>query len=362
MFKEKANLLIKILRKMKRVIYYIIGVLWLAATIFIIYITRLPVEITEEIHENNIVQETVFSYKSDVIPFTLNPTGGITDINKGTFTKVTKSIVLHINSYIESDKPIKVNGTKKVILKLIAEDLWDHEFLLDEEISFNMEGLTNKIVDDDYIVDLGQLTNFIKSVEDEISIRTGKYTFEIKPVINGIIIYDGKEIPIDQSAQTFVDYSQTQIKVSEENKFSKIIPIISTSIIQQKCNVLGKEIPLTKARYIFTGIYLIILTILIIVAISRVRAKKLKCSEADIIDKKHKVRLINVTNEGNTFHFEKIILGSFTELLRISDEKEALIFRCANFGKIAYYVMDDGYIFLYEADNPLEQEQVSQRN
>lgn len=320
-------------------------------TVFTLHILRLPTEIAEETDKNNITQETIFNYKADLTPFALNPDGGIVDFDQRTFTKVTNDIIVHISSSIKSDKPISINGTKKVVLKLLAEELWEKEYLLDPETKFSFEGHDNILIDDDYKIGLNDLSSFIKVVEQEINTRPGRYVFEVKPIITGVIHYNGKEIPIDLLSQSNIEYSDTQITVGEEKTFTKATPIADTIVIPQKVKVLGNELSVISAKYIFTITNLIILLSLILGTVYMVRKSKSNQSETENIDKKYKARLINVMQEVNESKHERITLDSFTSLITISDEKECPIFRYEDKAKVVYYTATEGYVFVYEVQN-----------
>lgn len=338
------------IRNNKKIIYGLVAILWLAFTILVVNTLRHPNQIVKEINENNIVQETTFNYKADIVPYSLNPRGGIVDIEGSIFTKITKDVILHINTSIKADKPIRISGTKKVILTVIAEDLWEKEYLLERETSFNMEGTDNKIIDDDYAINLQELTSFMKIVEEEIGTRPSRYIFEIKPIINGKIIDNEKEIPIDQEPKTFVDYSQNQMMVSMDNIFTKTIPINTYLTISQKLDILGLEVAVKTAKYIFTSTYIILLIALITLASLKIKKNKLKLSEVQIIDKKYKARLINVVQAVNKLDRDQVILDSFKSLLIISDERDTPIFRYEYDGKVSYYIINEGYVFVYEID------------
>ncbi len=358
---KKINLLSNV-KKHKKVIYSFSIILWIVFTVFVLNIIFHPTEILEETYENKVVEETLFSYKADMIPYFLNSRGGMTNIEKVTFTKVTKDIILHIKTSIKSDKPVSIKGSKKVILRLVAEDLWEKEYELEGETSLAIEGTDITIIDNDYNINIPELMNFIRIGEEEINLRPTKYTFEIEPIIEGVILYDGKEIPIDQSPQTFLEYSQTQIKVSEENKFSTTTPITKNIVIPQYYNMMIMEIPMKTAKYMFGSFYLMVLLIFMIVTFRHFKRNKLKLSETQIIDKKYKLRLINVLEEVDKLNNEKVVLGLFKSLVIISDEKESPIFRYENEEKVVYYVLDGRYIYLYQINNNREEDLKLQYN
>lgn len=353
---DKITHIKKIIRANRKIFYTVAIIICLTSTIFTFYILRLPTDITEEIDKNNISQETNFNYKADSIPFALNPEGGIVEFDKRTFTKVTNDIIIHISSSIKSDKPISINGTKKVALKLLAEELWEKEYTLEPETSFSLEGSDNRLIDEDYKIALGELINFIKVVEQEINTRPGRYVFEVKPIISGTVSYNGKEIPVDLSSQATIEYSETQIIAGEEKIFTKVTPIADTIVIPQKFSAFGKEISIMNAKYLFTITNLIIFFSLLIWTSHVIRANKSSLTEAQKIDRKYKVRLINVMQEANKSNHERIVLDSFASLITISDEKECPIFRYENKNKIIYYVMNEGYAFLYEICNILDKD------
>lgn len=335
----------------KKIFYIAAVIIWISSTILTLYILRLPTEITEEADKNEIIQELAFIYKADLIPFSLIPDGGIIEFDKRTFTRVTNDIIVHINSHIKSDKPVKIKGTKKVVLKLLAEELWEKEYLLEPETSYSLEGTHNILIDDDYQIGLNDLVSFIEVVEQEISNRPGRYIFEVKPIITGVINYNGKEIPIDLASQSNIEYSDTQITVGEEKTFSRSTPITDTIVIPQKVNILGKEIYVLNAKYLITITNIVIFLSLLISTIHTIRVKKLTEPEVHKIDKKYKARLINVMQDVNESKHERIVLDSFTSLITISDEKECPIFRYENNEKVVYCTTTEGYVFIYEVQN-----------
>jgi len=348
MSEQKITHIKNIIKANKKTLYIVAIIIWVLSTVFTLNILRLPTEITEEINKNDIIQEITFRYKADLIPFALNPEGGITEFDKRTFTKVANDIIVHINSFINSDKPVEINGTKKVVLKLVAEELWEKEYLLEPETRFSLEGSNNILIDDDFEIGLSDLASFIKVVEQEINTRPGRYVFEVNPIITGVIHYKGKEIPIDLISQSIIEYSDTQIKVGEENTFTKTTSFIDTVVIPQKVTILGKEINVLNAKYLFTITNLVILLSLLILTIYIIRVKKSVGSEIHKIDKKYKLRLINVMQEVNNSKHEKITLDFFDSLIKISDEKECPIFRYENKEKVVYYTASEGYVFVYE--------------
>ena len=335
----------------KKFIYGLAIILWIILTIFIFNILMHPIEIVEEIKENNITQKTVFTYRADVLPFSLKPTGGLTDIEESVFTKTVKDIVLHIKTSIKADRPVSINGTKKVILKLIAEDLWDKEYILGQEEAFEMDDTDNNIIDEDFIIDIKELVRFMEKIETEIDARPNRYILEITPIIDGTITYNDKEIPIEQDAKTSLNYSQTQICVNEKSGSIKATPIITESIIPQVLNIVGLKIPMKLAKYLFGSIYLVISIISILMGIYHFDEYRSRLSEVQIIDKKHNKRLINIMQEINESAKDKVILDSFRSLIKISDEKEIPILCYKDRNKAIYYAIDGRYIFLYSIDN-----------
>lgn len=348
---EKITHIKKLIKSYRKFLYITAIIIWIASTIFTVQILMLPTEIAEETNRNNINQETIFNYKADLIPFALSPDGGIVGFEQRTFTKVTKDIILHINSSIRSDKSIKINGTKKIVLKLLADELWDKEYLLEPETGFSLEGSNSNVIDEDYKIGLGELIDFIKVVEQEINTRPGRYVFEIKPVISGTISHNGKEIPIDLASQATIEYSDTQITVGEEKSFTKTTPITDTIIIPQKYSMLGKEMSVINAKFLTAIMNLIIFLSLLFWSIRIIRSNKSSLTEVQRIDKKYKVRLINVMQESNKPIHERIDVDSFDALITISDEKECPILRYQNKDKVVYYVVNEGYTYLYEICN-----------
>ncbi|MEH7111528.1 hypothetical protein V7124_03990 [Neobacillus niacini] len=339
-------------KKQKKYIYSILVGLSVLTTGLFFYILLLPEETTETNTENNIIQETVFSFKADVEPFVLHPEGGIINVENGSFTKVTNDLIVHINSNIISDKPIKVKGSKEVGLNLIAADLWHKQMILGKEDSFELEGTSINLMDEDYPINLKQLVSLMNEVEESINIIPANYIFEIMPMITGKVIYNDKEIPIDHNAHTNIEYSKVQITVGNETSFKTTTPILSKSPKQLVFYFFGMEVSLFLVKVASVVIYLVLLAAGLKFIHQFKANDPIISSEKEKIDKKYKARMVTVLQSGITTidSNKRAVVDSFSSLLKISDEKDALIFTFedSDRGIKVYYVIDEGYLFIYQ--------------
>ncbi|MCR2823284.1 DUF5305 domain-containing protein [Lederbergia panacisoli] len=349
--RKKNNFKLKNKKQRKFINSILIG-LSIVATVLLYYILVLPLETMETNTENNITQETVFTFKADVAPFALHPKGGIVDIEGGSFTEVTNDIIVNVKSSIKSNKPIKVNGSKEIVLNLVANGLWQKDFLLGKEDSFELEGTNIDLIDKDYPINLKQLEKFMNDVEKSINAIPSSYNFEISPIITGKITYNDKEISIAHNARTNLEYSRTQITLGDETSLVTTTPISSTSAIQRVFYPFGKEVSLWAIKVVSVVMYLLLLAAILMIARYIKANTASSSSEKERIDKKYKARMVSVlqSNISTIDSNKRVVLDSFSSLLKISDEKDAIIYTYedSGSGKKDYYVIDEGYVFIYQ--------------
>ena len=217
----------------------------------------------------------------------LKPYGGIVDLGDGVIRKVTDEIYLFIKSVIKADNPIEIEGTKQLILTINANDLWEEDFLLESISNIDYEGSEYIIFDGLYPLSLTELNQFIKSVEDELELRTGNYTIEIKPAVEGKIYTANQTIAIDESAYSTVNLSSDIILSETENYFSVSTPIKDTIEIPQFLYFFKYKIPVNTFKYIIIIVYTLFIFVMAIINLRKIIDKKKQQSEVELFNKKY---------------------------------------------------------------------------
>lgn len=322
--------------------------LFILFTFIVLFTISHPNHVLNETVENNITQATNFVYKADILPYTLNTTGGISDIDKTIFTKITKDIIVNVKSGINADKEITVVGTRKLVMKLIAEELWEKEYVLSPEENFELVGTDNLIFHEDYNLNLKELQNLIEQVGKEISTSPSSYRIEIIPIISGTIAFQDQVIPISINANSSFDYSETIIRLNEENEISQSMPVMNTTVTPQVLQLAGMKLPMGMVKLIIGLLYFSLLIFIGYKFYYYLKYCRPIPSKEQQIDKKYKNRFINVMNELNTSTYEKIELDSFLALVKISDEKDSLILRYDGSKTVSYYLIDARYVYIYQ--------------
>lgn len=338
----------KIVAKSK-IIIPILALLWIVISLLFISIIKKPNVKDEILQVNYIEQNTDFKLQALIKPYVLKPNGGIIDLDKFSFTKVTKDIILNINTIINSYEAVYINGKKKVLLNLIAPDLWEKEFILFPETSFNYQGNAMSIFDDDLSLDLSTITKFINDMEESIETRSGEYILDIKPIIEGTIQYKETIIPIDQSASTQLVLSFPQISLEGDVAFKKATPLTESSIIQQYVNIFNLNIPMQLIKSVFAVIYAMYTALLVYIIYLAFKSRR-KLTETEIIEKKFKNRILPLKDDIGLDKYANVILSSFISLVKLSDEKDTFIIKYDNFIKktINYYVIDGRFLYIYQ--------------
>lgn len=357
------------MKKRKIAIYLsTISILWVLVMGFTVYTFAKPTNIVEKKTNNVISQDTTITYDLEVNKSTLYPNGGIVKPKSGIMANLTKAIHLHINSAVNAKNDIKVKGKQKVYIRLIAENLWEQDFALGNEVPISSNGTNISILNNDYTIVPSNFINYINNIEKEVNTRPNRYIMAIEPSISGEINANGRILPLGNAPVLYFQINNNVLNqiddpsksLSSDNnitpgikKSTKVIPIESTVVIPQYIDMFNKKVPVNTARYIFV-VLLIIISLPIIREIITYRVNKLsKLKESDIIDRKYGKRLIftdGVINMSNM-----MTMASFNSLIKISDEKESPVFRCENVdGDIRYCVIDSNVVYTYYPNRQID--------
>lgn len=119
-----------------------------------------------------------------------------------------------------------------------------------------------------------------------------------------------------------------------------------------------------QAKITCSLLYLFTLLFLALVLIKYFKYKKTNGEEKTeimIIDKKYKARIINTVLDFNKLTYDKILLESFKGIITIADEKECPVLRYEGVDEVIYYVISDGFIYLYSVGKMTGEESEVQR-
>lgn len=333
--------------------YCVIGILCLLSMLLSYKAIIQPLQIEQKSITNTINQKVSFNYNVEVLPSTLYPQGGIVETKDAILTRIVKSIRLHLESSVKSDKLVEVDGMEKVTLLVIADGLWEREFPLTQEKKISFKGTDNKIIKEDIIVDVASIAAYIQKVEKETEIRPERYLLKVQPRIDGNIVFENNIIPLDTSFEMVFEYSSYIVKPIGEKEFIKATPIEEVTMLVNNFKLFKTTIPLSTAKYLFPLLSISFLIAIIFGVLSNKKKSKDIKPEATIIDGKYGNRLTYLENKLNSGSKVVISLKSFKPLTRISDEKEIPILRFNNedINEVTYCVIDGDCIYNYIANN-----------
>jgi hypothetical protein len=303
--------------------------------------------------ENTLQQKTAFSYLVNVQPSELYPQGGIIEPDSVIFEKVTNEIPTTIQTSITSEQDIKVEGSVQPILTIEAGEFWKKDIPLSEKEPFQFEGKEYNVINRTFSININEVKELIKSIEEEINVSPDNYLLKVNPNITGTIIYAGKEISLNGGEELVFEYGYNKIQLASEKEFKTETPFKSQNTIENPYNLLGFAVPAFHAKVI-SIIVSICLIMLLLFLLERLKERKLAgTSEAQKIDKKHASRLVTVSKKFDLVNKSFLTLESFTALTQVADEKELPIFRYEDKSKekIVYFIIDLDYIFSFEANN-----------
>ena len=328
---------------------------WIVCTFFALKAIGQPLEVEQQVDINTVVQKTDFAYKADVVPSALYPDGGVVTPEGPIFTELLKELRIDIQSVIEADKNVIVEGNKGVILTLIAENLWQRRQQLDAESDFTLQGLNNQVINGTYSINLLELQNFIDQVEEETKVPAGKYLLKVKPIVTGIIV-GSEKIDIDQSPELTFELKGNTLQIIGDKEYSKETVFKKTEVLTEPFQFFGQELAVFTARKVFgilsVGLLILMLIIVKLFGFQRVLLGGRATSRAAKIDKKYRSRMVSIKEALNNVSKHSVALDSFKSLLKIADEKELPILRYENGRENAiYHVVDGEYVYNYHLED-----------
>ncbi len=355
MKKPNIELYKRINEKYRKYIIVLIFAIFIISSVLTFLSIRQPYEIEEKVIKNTIEEKTSFDYKAKVIPCTLYPEGGIITPDNVIFKNLTEDFIVEINSQIMTDQPVKIEATKSMKYNLIAEKMWEREFVLKQPFKRNYNGISHDLVNEDIHININEINDYLTKIEEETLIRPN-YTIIVKSEVTGNIydendniIYEINnilEIPFELSGQ-YIRYAGE----TEEKEFINTKSIEQVNIIPQQFNLFGLSLSVTGSRLCSGITAFISLVLLIIFIIEKITNKPASLSEINLIEKKNKGNIINITNKMDIGSMPQVTVKSFKELLKISEEKEESILKYfdESLGIVYYYITTSSFIYIYKS-------------
>ena len=322
---------------------------WIVVTILTAHAFTTSQFIEKKTNKNMITQSTIFNYKTKELPNGIIGSEGII------FPKTQNLIDVYIKTAITSIKPVSVSGNYSILLKLIAEGLWQRTETLVNKQYFNKEGDTIELINEKVSIDLEKIFNDIEIISNEIiGARPSKFLLNIIPVIEGEITYENDRIVLENDFENNMTFElfQSQVTFTGEKEYLKETPIEEVETIERKMNLFRKMIPIPVYKYTMLSIFLIYSSFVLLTLVSKRQMRIKRKTEADEIEKKYKNRLVPIQQPIDYENKTYIPLYSMKSLVRISDEQDRGIFkyRCDIKEKIFYYVIEGDYIYTYTID------------
>ena len=312
-----------------------------------------PEHVNMVTYMNNIQQKTDYSYKIDVIPSSLYPYGGTITPEHRIFTKITENLIVSISSMIRAEKPVLVEGSYKIIIKLVAEDLWEKEYnIIISNQKINIEGTEISLINDAVRIPIHDILEYTQIMEQELGYSSDRYLISINPIIEGTIKAGNKSNPIASPPELTFSLTSRDISLIGEKSFVNDNPVQETEVLVSDYNFMGFSIPLSIARLVSFILTLGPLTYISLYTVDALRNQKENIYESVAIDLKYKNRLINLKRSFDYSDKYILIVDDFKSLVRIADEKELPILRFeASAVSVNYFVINGQCIYSYQCDN-----------
>lgn len=336
--------------KMTRIGIVVIGLVWIISTYMAYKAIIQPIAIEKTVVENTIEVKSAYDYKVRVNPSILYPTGGVVTPDLAIFNSLTDQLIVQLGSNIISKENVTVKCDVEINYNIISNEMWDRTFNLIPRQTKHSEGVTHTILDEEKTLNLKEIFDYIKSIEEQTLVRPNGYLVVISQTIkgnvydsNGIIheINNELKIPFEVKNQ-YIRYAGETL----EKEFVESFPIEKKVLIPQEFNLFNMQISIVLARYIF-GASAIILFVLLILVIKKVKRQN-ENSEELLIDKKYKNKIVEVIDKLDIEGLPHIRLKSFKALLKVSEEKDENILKYSdNDQEVYYYILGVTSIYFY---------------
>jgi len=344
---DKWNKIKKRFQAVSRETLIFIILAWIVITIITAHAFTTSQFTEEKLNKNIITQKTVFDYKTKELPYGINGAEGII------FPKTQNVIDVYIEITVNAVEAVKVKGNYSILLKLIAEGLWDRTVTLEDKKYFDNEGETVELINQKLSIDLEKILKDVETISSEvIGYGPSKLLLNIVPVIEGDITYENNKIDLESGMAMTFEFSQNQVVLRGEKEYSKQTPVDEVKILEHKINLFGLMIPVPVYRYVSLPVFLIFSGFALLILILKRQEGIEQMTEADQIEKKYKNRLIPIQQPIDYKNKIAIPLESMKSLVRISDELDRgiLKYHCDTEGKVFYYVIEDNYLYTYSID------------
>jgi hypothetical protein len=319
----------------------------------ILSIRGLPLETVETTNIQEVKYDTKFNYRVFPVPSLLYPEGTPLEPGETFFTRLTQDIEVEFNTLVTATPETPLSGAYQVWLTLAAPELWEQDFLL-EETEFSSDGGSVEI-SGVFPLDLQERMELAEEIRREIGVspRDG-HNFYIRPVV-----YLTGDLPSEINKEHKPEFSfilqPTHITSMGEMEQSQAEWSGTTVVTFNEIKILGWELPVRSARYIFATTFfgsLIGLLVLVLNRWQQKRRKEREKSEAAYINRRYRGRIIWVSGvEGIFDQRPRLQMQSFRELMRIADEREKPIVGLAEISNpsiiYTYYVLDEDNLYTY---------------
>jgi hypothetical protein len=354
---KKFTKLKDMLKKHMRVVVFGTSILWAATALLSFMAITKPAQITETYLQNKVIHNTSFDYKAYFIKSSVYKDTVLSNPESFMVEKLLDFISIGINSSIKSDKPLTGKLKSKLTAELSSEDLPEVKELLPEAKIYEttVTSTDSTLINEAATIDFKKyIEPLLKSIEKDMNSRPSSYQIKIKfEVLESDVNFNGEQIPIKGSSEIVFESKNSRLMKISERKYTNEYPMNEYRVIHENFNIFGLSFGVIAARYLFLVMWILIGILESILIFSRHKVVKPNVSETNIINKKHKDKLFQLSKDININDKQLLELEKFTSLLQISEDKEIPILMYGKEDSTAYYAADGEFVYKYTATNTI---------
>lgn len=329
---------------------YILAGILLVISFYILCISFIkPVREETIQYSNNVALKTTSSFKVDVIPNILYPSGGYIDYSGGEMpSKIIKDLKLNLRSEAFGEKDFKASGTCEVRFVLSGGDMWQKEYVLSKEKSFSIGNGQGTVIADEIQIPINDYYNFIEQVHKDLGLYSESYTGELVTLINGQIEGGSHSKAFEIKPFVKFDLSGGMLKLIYSDDDVSNIELKDSNIKENYFRFLNLNVPVVHTR-IFSAILFSLLIVsfsikFISVLIVRYRDR---LTEYMRYENKIKDKLVELESSPDFSNNSIVFLKTFKSLIRLAEELDQLVFVYRKSSETNYYITGFGCVYKF---------------
>lgn len=339
---------------------------WLAFTAF-----GTPLQSSRTVTDLAAEVETTFTHRVLPLPSALYPEPTPLENEPFFYMRLLDRLTLEVDSVLTVRPAGEVEGRAEILVRVVAPERWEREFVLRESQPFRSTGPTDRLVlfDHEFPVDLAAYQDFIAVVEEETRVMPrGDYQIVVVPTVELQVRGTAADAGADGAGAGSQDGTGGGPEITERFEFPYTFELAGNTLMPQgqltqsrsavatrmvtepgSVAILGLTAGVAAARIL--GLAASAVSAALALAMLSLGQKEARSRpEAERIRRRYRARLLTVRSEDGAMVTGNVLaLASFQDLLRVADQLEQSILMVPGEDLCRFIVVGERVTYVYEA-------------